>query len=240
MQDRVLNFTGIHNFRDYGGYRTRDGARIATGSLYRSAQHLDADADDLARVAALDLATVIDLRSARERELFPCPRPSGFNAAVLFCDGAAADAGMAIHDEAARDVTTAAEAHRAMTALYQTMPWRPALLPVYRDYFNALATQDGASLIHCLAGKDRTGLAVSVFHQLMGVHDDDIMADYLLTNVAGNIEARICSGRKDGARAFRRRHVRRRVAHGHVVPCRLSLGCVCRDRRAAWQCYRLC
>lgn len=194
MQNRVLSFTGIHNFRDYGGYRTRDGARLATGMLFRSGQHLDADADDLARVAALDLATVIDLRSARERELFPCPRPAGFAANLLLCD---ADAkGLAIHDEAARNVETPEAAHSAMVALYQRMAWRPELLPVYRGYFDALANRDGASLIHCVAGKDRTGLAVSLFQHVMGVHDDDIMADYLLTNVAGNPEARIEAGAK--------------------------------------------
>jgi protein tyrosine/serine phosphatase len=60
-------------------------------------------------------------------------------------------------------------------------------------YFEALATRDGASLLHCLAGKDRTGLAVALLHRLLGVHEDDVMADYLLTNAAGDQKRRIAA-----------------------------------------------
>ena len=81
-----------------------------------------------------------------------------------------------------------------MVRLYGLMPWRPNLITVFRHYFETLATRPGASLLHCLAGKDRTGIAAGLFHHLMGVHDDDLMADYLLTNVAGDVERRIAAG----------------------------------------------
>ena len=58
----------------------------------------------------------------------------------------------------------------------------------------ALANRDGASLVHCLAGKDRTGMAVAVFHRLVGLHSDDVMEDYLLTNSVGDQDARIAAG----------------------------------------------
>ncbi|MFC3214720.1 tyrosine-protein phosphatase [Novosphingobium panipatense] len=45
-----------------------------------------------------------------------------------------------------------------------------------------------------MAGKDRTGIAVALLHAAIGVHPDDILADYLLTNTAGDVEARIASG----------------------------------------------
>ena len=89
---------------------------------------------------------------------------------------------------------TAADAHRAMVDLYAFMPFRPNLIAVMRMYFEALAGREGASLLHCLAGKDRTGLAAALLHILVGVHRDDMMADYLLTNTAGNAEARIAAG----------------------------------------------
>jgi protein tyrosine/serine phosphatase len=60
---------------------------------------------------------------------------------------------------------------------------------LYARYFEALATTDGAIVVHCAAGKDRTGLIVALTHKLAGVHDDDIVADYLLTNDAGRFEA---------------------------------------------------
>lgn len=82
------------------------------------------------------------------------------------------------------------------------MPFRAVLVGSMRLYFDALATRDGPSLVHCLAGKDRTGIAVALLHHLLGVNDDDVMADYLLTNVAGNVEGRIAAG----ARLVRKNH----------------------------------
>lgn len=80
-----------------------------------------------------------------------------------------------------------------MQELYVSMPYRDVLIRTLTLYFKALATRDGASLLHCLAGKDRTGLAAALLHSLLGVGEDDIMADYLLTNTAGNPERRIAS-----------------------------------------------
>jgi protein-tyrosine phosphatase len=191
---RVKSLTGIHNFRDYGGYTTADGAQLKTGVLFRSGQHVGATVDDLAAVAALDLKTVIDLRGNSERRNYPCARPESFGAQVYFYDGETAGRGGAPHVEAAREIVTAADAHRAMVDLYAFMPFRPNLIAVLRMYFDALAERDGAHLLHCLAGKDRTGLAAALLHTLMGVHRDDMMADYLLTNTAGDPEARIAAG----------------------------------------------
>jgi protein-tyrosine phosphatase len=194
VQDRVLPFEGIHNFRDYGGYGGRNGAWLKTGMLFRSGQHVDATADDLAAVGAMNLSAVIDLRGDSERALFPCARPPGFVAEVLFAPGETAGAGFAPHIEAAREVSTAAQAHAAMVLLYKFMPFRPKLIEILQLYFEALGRNGGPTLLHCLAGKDRTGLAAGLLHRLMGVHRDDVMADYMLTNVAGNIERRIAAG----------------------------------------------
>jgi len=193
--ERILPMEGIHNFRDYGGYTARDGAQFRTGFLYRSGQHLDATRDDLAMVSALKLKTVIDLRGDSERVNYPCARPEDFQAQILFAPGETADRhGTAPHLEAAEAVRTAEQARQAMARLYTSMPYRPNLVATLRLYFEALAAREGASLIHCLAGKDRTGLAVGLLHKLLGVHDDDIRADYLLTNIAGNLERRIAAG----------------------------------------------
>jgi protein tyrosine/serine phosphatase len=64
------------------------------------------------------------------------------------------------------------------------MPYRPNLVAVLRRHFAALAEGRGASLVHCFAGKDRTGMSVALTHHVLGVHPDDAMADYLLTNAA--------------------------------------------------------
>lgn len=203
IEDRILPMEGIHNFRDYGGYVTREGSRFRTGVLYRSGQHQDATPEDLESVSDLKLTTVIDLRGDSERINYPCARHEDFDAQILFAPGETADrSGNAPHVEAAEAVRTADQARHAMAHLYKSMPYRPNLIAIFRLYFEALATRNGASLIHCLAGKDRTGLAVGLLHKLFGVHDDDIQADYMLTNVAGNIDRRIAAG----AIAIRRNH----------------------------------
>lgn len=189
--ERVLPFAGIHNFRDYGDYPA-GGGRLAKGRLYRSAQHQGASPDDLLKVGALGLSTVVDLRGAREREAAPCPRPDGFAARVIFTDEETA--GLAPHLQAAREADGAEGVRAAMCRGYGAMPFRPFLVQVMRDYFAALASDRGPALVHCAAGKDRTGLAVALLHSLLGVHRDDMMADYLLTNVAGHVEARIEAG----------------------------------------------
>src|SRR3546814_16552012 len=81
-----------------------------------------------------------------------------------------------------------------MIDTYAGMPYRPALVATLRLYLAALAEYDTPSLVHCVAGKDRTGFAVAIVHRLLGVHEDDLMHDYLLTNTAGRIDERIAQG----------------------------------------------
>jgi protein tyrosine/serine phosphatase len=194
MTERVLPLAGIHNFRDYGGYTTAEGSKLRRQTLFRSGQHVHATPADLAAISALSLRTVIDLRGNSERAEWPCVRPEGFDAHVLYFDGETSGTGGASHGPASRKIITSADADAAMIEIYARMPFLPSLQSVLRDYFAALATRDGASLLHCFAGKDRTGLGVALLHQLLGVHTDDMMADYLLTNTAGNAEARIAAG----------------------------------------------
>jgi protein-tyrosine phosphatase len=194
VSERVLALEGVHNFRDYGGYATAGGGRLRAGVLFRSGQHVGATADDLSALDALALTSVIDLRGESERRSWPCARGPGFAAQVLFAEGETAGAGGAAHAVAARDVRTAEDAHAAMRDLYAFMPLRPNLQAALRHYFAALADRPGASLVHCFAGKDRTGLAVALLHRLLGVHRDDMVADYMLTNTAGDGERRIAAG----------------------------------------------
>ena len=192
MQTRVLKLAGVHNFRDYGNYAGAGGARIKSGLLWRSAQHGDASDQDLADMHALGIKTVIDLRGPSERNSKPCRRHPEFDAQVFTYPEETA--GLALHTEAADGVITAAEARAAMVRLYEGIPFRENLVPMIRCYFEVLRRAEGPSLVHCVAGKDRTGFAVALAQHVLGVSQDDILADYVLTNQAGNIEARIAAG----------------------------------------------
>lgn len=103
-------------------------------------------------------------------------------------------AGLAPHLEAAEGSIDATSAHRAMVELYGALPDREGLNSILRRFFTALAAGEGASLVHCAAGKDRTGIAVDLLHHILGVHPDDAMHDYLLTNHSPRNEERIAHG----------------------------------------------
>ena len=192
MQTRVLKLDGVHNFRDYGLYAGAGGAKIKPGLLWRSAQHGEASDQDLADIEALGIKTVIDLRGPSERAAKPCRRHPDFSADVLAHDDETA--GLALHTEAADGVITAAEARAAMVRLYEGIPFRENLVFMLRRYFEVLGRTESPSLVHCVAGKDRTGFAVALAQHVLGVSQDDIVEDYVLTNRAGNIEARIAAG----------------------------------------------
>lgn len=192
-EPRVLDFEGIHNFRDHGGYAARAGI-VRRGVLWRSGQHAGATPADLERVHDLGIATVIDLRGDSERAAFPCLRHAEFAGTVLYHPGETASiAGRAAHEESFSAIRTPDDARAAMVRLYRGMPFRPVLAGTWRLYLQTLAASDAPSLLHCLAGKDRTGVGAALVHHLLGVHHDDLMADYLLTNTAGDVEARIAA-----------------------------------------------
>lgn len=190
---RVVNLTGVHNFRDYGGYALVGGGRLRRELLWRSGQHHEADDADLAAIDSLGLANVFDLRSDRERASHPCRRSSMFAGTVHFVsDGSAAQAP---HVAAVSGIRRDAESTREnMRRSYRGMPLRPKLNEAITNYLQTLGNSGGASLINCMAGKDRTGFSVAMLHSALGVHHDDIIADYLLTNTAGDPLARIAAG----------------------------------------------
>jgi len=200
LAERVLPLSGIHNFRDYGGYAVEGGGRLRDATLWRSAHHEAASDEDLTALDALGLETVIDLRGDDEREIHPCRRSENFSARVLFAGGITA--GLAPHLQAAGGAIDGETARSRMIDTYAGMPYRPALVATLRLYLAALADYDAPSLVHCVAGKDRTGFAVAIVHRLLGVHEDDLMQDYLLTNTAGKIDERIAQG----AASIRARH----------------------------------
>ncbi len=193
--DRLLPLEGVHNFRDYGGYALASGGRLKRGILWRSGQHHEASDADIAAIAGLGLSDVFDLRSDRERQSHPCRRPIGFTGEIhIVSDGSL---NTAPHIAAIAGTRRDAETTRAnMITSYRGIPYRPKLIEMVRNMLLRISQGEGASLVNCMAGKDRTGFAVAMLHHALGVHQDDIMADYLLTNSAGDQAARLASGQR--------------------------------------------
>lgn len=187
---RAIAFDGIDNFRDFGGYETRNGRPIRTGLLYRSAHQARASDADLARLASMGLALIVDLRRANEREREPSRRWAGFAAHVI-----ENDIGQEHVDEwadfIARSDLTVASFHAYMLDYYRGAPFQRRHIDLYARYFQALAASEGPVLVHCAAGKDRTGILCALTQHLAGVSEDDIVQDYLLTNDPERLTARL-------------------------------------------------
>ncbi|KPM17895.1 tyrosine-protein phosphatase [Citromicrobium sp. WPS32] len=173
---------GIHNFRDYGGYPTRGGGRVVSGLLYRSGQHVEASDADLRTFADLGIRTVIDLRGNGERERHPCRRPDLWDGEVVFYDGETSSSPPHVPQEK-RELTPETAQERMLT-LYTRMPENPAMQVIFGQYLRTLADRDGASLVHCFAGKDRTGIAAALLHHILGVSRADMVTEFLRTNDA--------------------------------------------------------
>jgi len=183
IREPFLPTDGIHNLRDYGGWSVSGGGKVKEGVLWRSGQHRDASDADLETLAKLDIRTIIDLRGESERTRFVCRRPADFDAEVIFYDGETSNSPP--HEGGGGSITMDETlAFERMIAVYTRMPVNPPMLEMFTRYFEALDTREGASLVHCFAGKDRTGIAASLLLHVLGVHRDDVIAEFLRTNDA--------------------------------------------------------
>ncbi|MGH7025557.1 MAG: tyrosine-protein phosphatase [Caulobacteraceae bacterium] len=179
--NRHLPLEGVENFRDFGGYSTVGGQRLRSGRLWRSASHGRATDADLAAIAALGIAVVVDLRRKNERERDPSRRHGAFAGEVIVSDAGEDEEDTWLAHVTGSDLS-ASSFRDYMLNYYAEAPFNPRLLHLYARYFEALARADGPVLIHCAAGKDRTGILAALTHHLAGVHRDDILIDYLATN----------------------------------------------------------
>jgi protein tyrosine/serine phosphatase len=188
--ERFVPTEGIHNLRDFGGYPTNDGRIVKTGTLFRSGQHVGASDTDLSALDGLKLGTVIDLRGNGERAQHPCRRSDSFAAEVILYDGETSN--MPPHMPGDMDLqqtkSIAEIAFDRMIATYTRMVHNPAMIDLFSRYLRALADKDSASLVHCFAGKDRTGVAVMLVQHILGVSREDQMAEFLLTNDAPTLQ----------------------------------------------------
>src|SRR5690606_12863431 len=118
-------------------------------------------------------------------------RPAGFVGQVIEHPGAEDDLAEAPHISFLKtNDLTEASGRAFMRDAYQRIPFEAPHIDLFGRYFRALADADGPVLIHCAAGKDRTGVLAALTHHLAGVGEDEMLEDYLLTNTAVSLEAR--------------------------------------------------
>jgi protein-tyrosine phosphatase len=188
---RALAWGACLNVRDLGGLTTADGRRVRRGALVRSDQLCRLDDGGHAALLAHGVRTVIDLRNPAEAQRDPDP--------TLHEQGVEYRLIPQQDDQLWQQPEWAARtrAERDARVLDQRAEHIAAMA---RAVANAAP---GGVLIHCLAGKDRTGIAVALLLGLLGVPDADIAADYALSEAALASEkaAALAGAADDEARA---------------------------------------
>lgn len=183
-------FEFVHNFRDFGGYAA-DGGRVKKGQLYRSAHYADASTSDLEAFAKIGMAAIVDLRRPGERFRLPTRRAEGCQA-KLIAYGVPSDEIQPPHLAFLSDPDVNEDMIvERMCGIYVNFPYEPGHIQVFSDAFATLAEVNGPIVIHCHAGKDRTGVLCALIHHVLGVSRDDTYQDYLLTNDLSRIEKRL-------------------------------------------------
>lgn len=185
--DRRISFEGIENCRELGGLPGAGGKHIRKGLMLRSANLFGATAGDMERLTGTyRLDTVIDLRTDTERQRKPDPIPAGLR---CFC--------LPIFDEATGGITREDEDLSQfvlpnMAELYRTMMTEESCREAFGRVLTLIFSHDfekGSILWHCTAGKDRCGLTSALVLAALGVPEEVIREDYLLTNEVSEREA---------------------------------------------------
>ena len=183
--ERHYPFEGCFNFRDIGGYLNQDGKRVKKGLYFRAGRQDRMSDEDLSQLSDLKISTQIDLRRPDEvLEQGKGPLESMganyINIAVIPEGGS---------DQLSRLVgDTAISGRRYLGYLeFGSTSWL--------RLFGILSDEDNLPVVlHCTAGKDRTGVSTAFLLSVLGVSRDVIEADYLLTNLDTERQADFIEG----------------------------------------------
>lgn len=185
-----ISVASVPNLRDAGGYSADAGAVVRRGVLFRSTDLGAVTDGDAAVLEGLGIATVFDLRTVAEREVRPDRVPAGAKEVPLDVladrDPSAAPAMMLklLEDPVlAEQALGGSEASGHLLNSYREFVSMPSAVTAYRALYTDLARGgDAPVLIHCTTGKDRTGWAVAALLLLLGVDEEVVFTEYLLTN----------------------------------------------------------
>ncbi len=209
MTRRLLKIEGVINFRDLGGYQNDSGQSVAWGRVYRSAQLDNMTREGIVQMVAMQIQTVVDLRFTEESANYPTLLEAVPNAEML-----------SWHDEYLNADSGRTESGDRSLAMRQS--WRDSLdsndplqvreamrvnypkklyshKDIYRKMLLRLIESRTPLVFHCAAGKDRTGVAAALILSLLGVSNQTIVDDYLLTqeHVANLLDSWLVGGATD-------------------------------------------
>ena len=173
-----ITLSSVHNFRDVAGpgYSVTPSGTMARGLVYRSTA-LAVGPEDLGILERIGVSTIVDLRTDREIAKQPDVVPNG--ADYLAIDVLSGNTSAATFTDAG--TFSVEDARREMTATYERFVLGDDERVAFGRVIRAVALSTGPAIVHCTAGKDRTGWVSALLQLLAGVREEDVVADYLLS-----------------------------------------------------------
>jgi protein-tyrosine phosphatase len=176
IAERILQMENVRNFRDIGGYFTQEGKQVAWGKIFRSGHLGNPSEKDLEHLDDLGITLAVDLRDEAEIANQPDHLTGMMQHVHIFI------------------------ANRGLVSRSTVLFRRQNLARQFQESYKTMLIDQGAkaygkvlktlsnpqnlpAVLHCTAGKDRTGVAVALLLHLLGVPDSTIIADYTLSNL---------------------------------------------------------
>ncbi|HEX4217723.1 MAG TPA: tyrosine-protein phosphatase [Acidimicrobiales bacterium] len=175
---RRIHISGTHNLRDIGGYPTLDGRTTRWGRVMRSDALHRVDKLGLIGLTDLKIRTLVDLRGAAERNAGPSPARA-FGARIIPCT-------LFDPEGLERGIEQSPRSGASLSSLAAEVYWT-----IVRERGELLSQAVGSlaepgalpAIVHCTAGKDRTGIVVALLLASLGVPEEVVVADYAATNL---------------------------------------------------------
>jgi protein-tyrosine phosphatase len=169
------------NLRDLGGWPTRDGRRVRTGLVFRAPALVGLSGPDEQTIATLGLRTICDFRGTRERAHSPVTLPGATNLSLPIEPSVGAGLKDILRTGQASGHVTPDEMLDLLREAYQAYALQSSAQ--YRALFAQILQEESLPLLlHCTAGKDRTGFGAALLLTSLGVAWEHVLEDYLATN----------------------------------------------------------
>jgi protein-tyrosine phosphatase len=178
LNRRTIDFVGTRNFRDLGGIPTPSG-ETRYGVIYRSDRLSNLTNADGEQLHELGIATIIDMRSAEERQRAPNRLAPGTKVNQL------ERAFLPRHTLGMFDAINSGEYDEAATYAAMIRQYRALALEHTQDYRriidDLIAPGAAPAIFHCTSGKDRTGMIAAIILLALETPVDAVAADYAMT-----------------------------------------------------------
>lgn len=183
---RVVPLQGAANFRDLGGYSAANGKHVRWGQVFRSNGLSTLTDADYKTVGDLDVRLVCDLRTDQERKTQPTVWRGG-KAVPVFLNSPKAGLDMDMRALFGNGPPTPQAVRANFIGFYKMMP--EVYAGEYKAMFEKLLAGDAPMLVHCSAGKDRTGVASALILTALGVSRATVAADYAMSETLLDTES---------------------------------------------------